>query len=233
MPRLAPFLRCPIPEPVHLGTPTGAFPLAWSVHRWIDGDEPGEDTVRDWAAFGADLAAVVRDLHGTGLMGAARADGLSGYRGGSLRACDPWVGASLGEIRTAEGPDLDVETLEGLWRAALALPEPTGPQVWLHSDLRPANLLARHGRLHAVIDFGGLSIGLPDAEHAPLWDLPARARQAYWAALDLDERTWTRARAWAIAVGAGSLAHYRHTWPAFAAECRARLQAVLADAAAR
>ncbi|WP_418953103.1 phosphotransferase [Streptomyces katrae] len=40
LPRLAPLLSCPIPEPVHAGTPTDVFLLLWSVYRWIDGDEP-------------------------------------------------------------------------------------------------------------------------------------------------------------------------------------------------
>jgi hypothetical protein len=30
-----------------------------------------------------------------------------------------------------------------------------------------------------VVDVGGLSIGLPDTEHAPVWDLPPGARHAY------------------------------------------------------
>ncbi|MFF8714275.1 aminoglycoside phosphotransferase family protein [Streptomyces sp. NPDC015184] len=233
LPRLAPHLSRPIPEPVHAGTPTDAFPLVWSVHRWIDGDDVGPDTVRDWAAFGSDLAAVVRELHRVDLMGATRADGLDWYRGGSLRPCDPWVTRSLDDCRTAADSDLDVDTLERLWRAALALPEPSGPQVWLHGDLKPTNLLAKEGRLHAVIDFGGLSIGFPDAEHAPVWDLPSQARHAYWDAMDLDGATWTRARAWAIAVGVSGISYYRDTFPAFVAECRARLRAILADAAAR
>ncbi|MFB6893776.1 aminoglycoside phosphotransferase family protein [Kitasatospora sp. NPDC056327] len=253
LPRLAPRLGSAVPEPVHLGVPGPGFPLAWSVYRWIDGAEPGPDTVRDWAAFGGDLAAFVRELHGLGLMGASRADDLDWYRGGGLRACDDWVTRYLADCRepagagagaagsgaradagTARDPDTvrdpDVDALEHLWRAALALPESDAPHVWLHGDLKPSNLLVRDGRLHAVIDFGCLSIGLPDAEHAPVWDLPAAARRAYRDALDLDEPTWIRARAWAIAVGVSGLAHYRHTWPAFAAECLARLRAILAEA---
>ncbi|URM90166.1 aminoglycoside phosphotransferase family protein [Streptomyces sp. MRC013] len=233
LPRLAPLLSFPVPEPVHAGTPTGAFPAAWSVHRWIDGDEAGPDTVRDWAAFGSDLAAVVAELHGTDLMGATRADGLSWYRGGGLEPCDRWVGGCLDDCRALVGSEIDVDALERSWRAALALPGPSGPHVWLHGDLRPANLLVREGRLHAVIDFGGLSVGLPDAEHAAVWDLPPQARRAYRDALDLDEATWTRARAWAIAVGVGGISYYRHTFPAFVAECRARLRSIVADDAAR
>ncbi|MFF8951955.1 aminoglycoside phosphotransferase family protein [Streptomyces sp. NPDC014940] len=233
LPRLAPLLSCPVPEPVYAGTPTEDYPAAWSVHRWIDGDEAGPDTVRDWAAFGADLAAVVRELHGIGLMGATRTGDLSWYRGGTLRSCDEWVGAAFADCRATVGPALDVDALERLWRAALDLPDPSGPHVWLHGDLKPSNLLVRDGRLHAVIDFGALSVGFPDAEHAPVWDLPPRARQAYRDALDLDDTTWARARAWAIAVGVSGIPYYWHTWPAFVAECRARLEAILSDAAAR
>lgn len=233
LPRLAPLLACPIPEPVHAGTPTTAFPLVWSVYRWIDGDEAHPDTVRDWAAFGADLAAIVRELHNIDLMGATRTDDLSWYRGGSLQACDQWISTCLEDCRTTVGPELDVETLEQLWRAALALPEPSGPHVWLHGDLKPTNLLVRERKLHAVIDFGCLSVGFPDAEHSTLWDLPPQARQAYWNTLDLDDLTWARARAWAIAVGVSGISYYWHTYPAFVAECQARLQAILTDAAAR
>ncbi|MFF7577317.1 aminoglycoside phosphotransferase family protein [Streptomyces sp. NPDC008061] len=233
LPRLAPHLACPIPEPVHAGTPTDAFPMAWSVYRWIDGDEAGPDAVRDWAAFGADLAAIVRELHRIDLMGATRTDGLSWYRGGSLEPCDQWITKCLNDCRATVGSELDVDTLEQLWRDALVLPEPSGPHVWLHGDLKPTNLLVREGKLHAVIDFGGLSVGFPDAEHSTVWDLPQQARQAYWDTLNLDDLTWTRARAWAVAVGVSGISYYWDTFPAFVAECRARLQAILADAATR
>ncbi|CAL9287890.1 hypothetical protein SUDANB180_06214 [Streptomyces sp. enrichment culture] len=233
LPRLAPHLSCRIPEPVHAGKPTDAFPLAWSVYRWIDGAEAGLDTVGDWAAFGADLAAVVRELHRVDLMGATRADGLAWYRGGSLSPCDQWISRCLDDCRTTVGSELDVDALEQLWRAALELPEPRGPHVWLHGDLKPTNLLVRKGRLHAVIDFGGLSVGFPDAEHSTLWDFPQRAREAYWDALNLDDLTWARARAWAIAVGISGISYYWRTFPAFVAECTARLQAILTDLAAR
>ncbi|MGW3570425.1 aminoglycoside phosphotransferase family protein [Streptomyces sp. NPDC000941] len=233
LPRLAPLLACPIPEPVHAGTPVDAFPLDWSVYRWIDGDEVGPDTVRDWAAFGSDLAAFVRELHSVDLMGATRADGLSWYRGGSLQPCDQWVSKCLEDCHTTAGPELDVETLEQLWRTALAPPDPSGLNVWLHGDLKPTNLLVREGKLHAVIDFGGLSVGFPDAEHATVWDLPPQAREVYWKTLDLNDLTWTRARAWAIAVGVSGISYYWRTYPAFVAECQARLQAILTDAAAR
>lgn len=105
--------------------------------------------------------------------------------------------------------------------------------MWLHGDLKPSNLLVQRGRLRAVIDFGGLSVGHPDAEHAPLWDLPPGARQAYWGAMSLDDATWLRARAWAIAVGVSGVSYYWGTYPPFVGECLSRLRAILADAGER
>lgn len=110
---------------------------------------------------------------------------------------------------------------------------PSAPHGWLHGDLKPTNLLVRAGKLHAVIDFGSLSVGFPDAEHSTLWDLPPQARQVYRNTLDLDDLTWLRARAWAVGVGAGGISYYWHTYPGFVSECIARLQAILTDTAAR
>ncbi|MFI9202785.1 phosphotransferase [Streptomyces sp. NPDC053048] len=61
--------------------------------------------------------------------------------------------------------------------------------MWLHGDLKPTNLLVREGKLHTVIDFGGLSVGFPDAEHSTVWDLPPQARQ-----LNLDDLLGPRPR---------------------------------------
>ncbi len=233
LPRLGPLLTCQVPEPVHAGTPAPMFPLPWSIYRWIDGAEAQPHTVRDWAAFGTDLATFVDELHNIDLMGAARAGELSWYRGGDLKACDKWVSSCFQDCRTTIDAGLDIESLEQLWRAAIRQPEPSSPHVWLHGDLKPSNLLVAQGRLHAVIDFGGLSVGSPAAEHATVWDLPSPARQAYWNATNLDDATWTRARAWAIAVGISGISYYWNTWPAFATECRARLETILANAARR
>ena len=228
MPRLAPSLPLLVPEPVHAGSPRGAYPLEWSVYRWIEGAPPAPGTVTDWTRFGADLAGFVSALHHTDLMGAERADELSWYRGGSLGEPEHSVAAAFSDARPLIGADLDIERLERWWRDALALPDSAAPQVWLHGDLRPGNLLAHHGRLHAVIDFGALSVGAPDAEHAAVWDLPVQARRTYWDALDLDEPTWLRARAWAIAVAISGIPYYWRTYPEFVVECRARLGAILA-----
>lgn len=227
LPRLADELSMRIPTPVHAGTVSAAYPLIWSVYRWIDGVEAGPESVSDWALFGADLAAAVQELHRTGLMGATREDPLDWYRGGPLEPCDDWITQALADCRDKVGDELDVDALERMWRAGVDLPESSAPHGWLHGDLKPTNLLAREGRLHAVIDFGGLSVGVPDAEHSTIWDLPEVAREAYWNTFDLDDDTWTRARAWAVAVGVSGVSYYWDSFPAFVAECRSRLDSIL------
>lgn len=229
LPHLRPLLPRPVPEPVFAGTPAAGFPLPWAIYRWIDGVEAQVGAVEDWARFGTDLAAFVDVLHHIDLAGVTRAGELEWYRGGSLQSCDDWISACLDDCRGIAGVDLDVETLERLWRDALGLPEPSSPHVWLHGDLKPTNLLVRGGKLHAVVDFGCLSVGFPDAEHSTVWDLPDPARQAYWNRLSLDELTWRRARAWAIAVGASGISYYQTTFPSFVAECQTRLRAILDD----
>ena len=102
-----------------------------------------------------------------------------------------------------------------------------GPPSPSRRPVRARTLLAQQGKLHAVIDFGGLSVGLPDAEHSPLWDLPPEARQAYWEAISLDDVTWLRARAWAIAVGVSGVSYYWGSYPLFVSECLSRLRAIL------
>ncbi|EFL00871.1 LOW QUALITY PROTEIN: phosphotransferase, partial [Streptomyces sp. SPB78] len=180
LPRLAPHLSHRVPEPLRHGAPTDRFPAEWTVSRWIEGEEPGPGTVRDWTAFGADLATFVRELRGAPLMGARRADGLSWYRGGQLRGIAAQTEAALaGCAALGDALDLDLTALREVWKTALALPDAEGPEGWLHGDLRPANLLVEDGRLHAVLDFGTLSLGLPDAEHSPVFDLPPEARTAY------------------------------------------------------
>ena len=233
LPVLAPHLPVAVPQPVHHGHPGQAYPLPWSVYRWIEGDEVAADTVADWERLGRDLANLVAALHAVDLGGAQPRDGLSWYRGGPLLELDDWVRRCLADcraLRASDGLDLDVDRLQDVWAAALALPDPEPRTVWMHGDLKPSNLLVRDGRLVAVIDFGGLSIGVPDAEHAPQWDLPGPAREAYRAVLGIADETWQRARAWAVAVGVSGVPYYWHTRPEFVHECLRRLRTVLADA---
>ncbi|WP_328653559.1 phosphotransferase [Micromonospora sp. NBC_00330] len=47
------------------------------------------------------------------------------------------------------------------WEQSLDVDDWDRPGVWTHGDPLPGNLLFQHGRLNAVIDFGGLKAGDP------------------------------------------------------------------------
>lgn len=229
LPDLGRVLHWRIPVALHAGRPTDDFPLPWAIYRWLDGETATDSVVEDWATYGRDLAGFVNDLHSAELMGASRGGELAGYRGGLLQPHEDWLARCLGNIRALDVA-LDVERLWRLWRDATGLAAPEHVHVWLHGDLRPTNVLVHGGRLHAVIDFGGLAVGYPDAEHAPTWDLPAAARDSYRAERDIDDRTWLRARAWALLMGASGVSYYWNSYPAFVEECLGRLREILQDA---
>jgi aminoglycoside phosphotransferase (APT) family kinase protein len=85
--------------------------------------------------------------------------------------------------------------------------------MWIHGDLHPGNLLVRDGRLTGVLDFGDLTAGDPATDLAVAWMLLRGSARSTFRDLTcgaggwLDGDTWTRARAWALALGAAYLAH--------------------------
>jgi aminoglycoside phosphotransferase (APT) family kinase protein len=229
LPRLAPHLPLTVPEPFGMGRPGDGYPFPWSVYRWIDGAELDPEQVEDRTRLGRDLAGFVRALHGIEVKDARREGALSSYRGGSLRGLSSWVAENIEACRGLEGLDLDLAALGSMWQEAMEVDEPEVPHTWMHTDLKPSNLLQRRGRLVGVVDFGGLSVGDPTAEHAATWDLPAGARHAYADELRLDTGTRLRARAWALGIALSGVPYYWSTWPDFVEECLRRLRRILSD----
>jgi aminoglycoside phosphotransferase (APT) family kinase protein len=104
---------------------------------------------------------------------------------------------------------LDVGAVNELWEAALRAPEWEHSPVWIHGDLDARNLLVEHGRLSAVIDWGGLGVGDPACDLMVAWKvLSADTRDIFRAALSVDESTWARSRGWALSQALGALSYY-------------------------
>ena len=90
--------------------------------------------------------------------------------------------------------EIDVASANAVWEAALAVPW-QGTPVWVHGDVSAANLLLTEGRLSAVLDFGCAAVGDPACDLAIAWTLFAgRSREAFRAALLVDDATWARGR---------------------------------------
>jgi aminoglycoside phosphotransferase (APT) family kinase protein len=223
LPRLAPQLPLAVPEPLATGSPAEGYPRRWAVYRWLEGEEWSVDRVEDLGAAAAELARFVAALQRIETTGAPSR--RPGDRGAPLAERDAEVRAA---IRASRGL-VDTHAAAAAWEAALEAPVWDGPPVWVHGDLLPANVLVTRGRLSAVIDWGCLSVGDPACELMPGWTLfSGESRDAFRAAVSVDDATWARARGWALSTVA-AVPYYRDTNPAFAAAARRWVAEVLAD----
>lgn len=241
LPEMKRRLPVPVPEIVAVGQPADGFPERWSIVRWLEGEHPRvyppeqrpSGAVAE--ALAEDLAAVILALRGGAIAAADAADpDLRWYRGRSLAEFDGYTRRNLERCRAIAGLGLDLDAALAVWNRALKLPgaQDVGADRWFHGDLVAENLLLRHGRLAAVLDFGCLSIGDPTVDLHGAWEvLDAPARTLFRNRLGVDDAEWLRGRAWALALALGTFTYY---WSTLPGRCRSRLamaRAVLADAA--
>lgn len=203
LPSLAPHLPLPVPVPQHLGEPSERFPRPWIVTTWAPGT-PADRAPATSAAEVADaLAAFLTALHRPAPDGAP----TGRDRGGPLAArAEPFA------QRLAEAAELgripDPDAVRAVWEDAVAAPVWTGPALWLHGDLHPANVLTADGTFCGVIDFGDLGAGDPACDLAASWVLlpdgaAERFHRAYRPAPDA--ATLRRARGWAVLRALGGI----------------------------
>jgi aminoglycoside phosphotransferase (APT) family kinase protein len=228
LPALAPHLPLAIPVPLARGSPAEGYPWPWSVCRWLEGENAtvtGFDDLNDAAR---DLARFLTALRRIDATDGPPAGPANFSRGVPLAERDAATRTALAAL---DGR-LDVGAATAAWEAALRAPGWHGPPVWLHGDLYPANLLIAHGRLSAIIDFGCLGVGDPAVDLAPAWMLfSGESRDAFRAALGVDDATWARGRGWALTLAVGAVAHpyYPETNPTLVASARRAIDYVLAD----
>ncbi|MEW2501058.1 MULTISPECIES: aminoglycoside phosphotransferase family protein [unclassified Amycolatopsis] len=201
LPRLGPRLPLTVPVPLAQGEATAEYPFPWSVYRWLDGRRPDPGQLADLGTAAADLAEFFLALQAIDTAGGPPPEWSNGFRGVGMgderdsavveSRVRPWLAALEGRI--------DTVAATALFDAALAVPAWDRPTVWVHGDPAPANLLARDGRLTAVIDFGTLAIGDPAADLIAAWTLlDGPSRTVFRTKLAVDDATWARGRAWAL-----------------------------------
>ncbi|WP_030222740.1 aminoglycoside phosphotransferase family protein [Streptomyces bikiniensis] len=224
LPRLAPHLTLPVPEPVGHGVPGEGFGRPWTVYRWLDGDDAYNAPITDPAH-----AAVELGRFGVSLRAVDATGGPRSFRGGPVTGWEE--GAMLPAIAALGGDGtLDAAAVTEAWEAVLRLPQWRGAPVWVHADLLPGNLLTRDGRLHAVIDFGGLGTGDPACDMMAAWSLlTADTRPLFREASRVDDATWARGRGWALCWGVVTEAYYREKNPVLATVARRTRTEALAD----
>jgi aminoglycoside phosphotransferase (APT) family kinase protein len=225
LPKLAPYLPLPIPVPLAKGKPGEGYPFPWSVYRWIEGEPATIEHIDDLTEFATTLADFLIALY--------RVDPTSGpppgphnfFRGGPLTVYD----AETRQALAALDGKIDTDAASAVWDAAL---EATwhGSPVWFHGDVAWGNLLVKGGRLSAVIDFGTSGVGDPSCDLAIAWTLfGGESRDAFRAALQLDDATWARGRGWTLWKALITLAAHIDTNPLEAGTARHVIDEVLAD----
>jgi aminoglycoside phosphotransferase (APT) family kinase protein len=206
-----------------MGYPAEDHPFGWSVYEWLLG-ENANCTIDDLDQTAVDLAAFVTALRQVDATG-AHPHPTHG-RGGSLAEGDEHF-RLIDRAQLVDRIDGDA-TLRS-WQESLNAPAWDGPEVWVHGDLLPSNLLVVDGRLSAVIDFGGLNVGDPACDQQPACNVFAgNSRMRFRAELKVDEASWLRGRGWALSQAVSGLAYYWDTNPGMISQTSHALAEVLA-----
>ncbi|WET81671.1 aminoglycoside phosphotransferase family protein [Amycolatopsis sp. QT-25] len=203
LPTLAPRLPLPIPVPRRFGEPSERFPRPWLVTTWVPGTPADRAPLTRTSEAAASLAAFLTALHRP-----APSDAPAGRnRGGPLADHTGQFAAGL-TAATERGLIPDPDAVRAVWDDAVTAPRWTGPALWLHADLHPANVLTAEGTLCGVVDFGDLCAGDPAYDLAAMWLLlPDHAGDHFHADYRPapDTATLRRARGWAMARALGGL----------------------------
>jgi aminoglycoside phosphotransferase (APT) family kinase protein len=206
LPRLAPHLPVPIPEPVAIGEPGDDYPYRWAVHRWIPGSGAALDRIDDPVTFALDLANAIRLLQSLPTADAPPATNRA-------RPLAEYDEATRGMIGRASHL-IDAHAALGVWEEALAARPHQGPRLWVQGDLE-GNCLVQDGRLCGIVDWGSACAGDPAVDIQVVWSplFTDDSRRAFLDALGVDDATLARSRGAAIHQACGALPYYLHTYP--------------------
>jgi aminoglycoside phosphotransferase (APT) family kinase protein len=226
LPRLAPGLPMDVPLPVARGEAAHGYPFPWSVVRWIEGEPPHAATAGTSIGLARDLGRFVTTLHALDASGGPVAGDHNHWRGAPLTAFDREMRRRFDWMADVRG----IGEIAAAWDRGLATKAWAGASVWVHGDLKDANLLARNGALTGVLDWGLAGVGDPASDLSAGWSLfEGAARAAFRAAVAVDEATWARGRAWALVEGVLNVSYYRGRQDDLAEAGRRVIDRVLAD----
>ncbi|MEE9254632.1 MAG: aminoglycoside phosphotransferase family protein, partial [Pseudomonadales bacterium] len=207
------------------GVPADGYPWRWSVYRWLEGENATIERIADLREFATTLVGFLAALQRIDAAGGPPPGQHNFFRGGPLAIYDTETRDAIAALHGR----IDTDAVTAAWEAALQATW-HGPSVWLHGDLSAANLLVKRGRLSAVIDFGCSGVGDPACDLTIAWTLfSGESREAFRAALPVDDATWARGRGWALWKSLITLAEHIDTNPVIVRDSHHVINEVLAD----
>jgi aminoglycoside phosphotransferase (APT) family kinase protein len=193
LPRLAPLLPVPIPEPRFVGTPSERFPWPFFGAALLPGREPADAALADDARLelGTALGRFLRLLHRVELDVALPVDPLG--RGDMSKQLE------MARQLDGEPGSPAISRASQLFECAAAVGPPTSA-VLVHGDLHLRHVLVDGGALGGVIDWGDVCVGDPSIDLQIAWSLlPVQARTRFFDEYGpIDEVRQLRARVLAV-----------------------------------
>jgi aminoglycoside phosphotransferase (APT) family kinase protein len=208
LPKLAPLLPLPVPDPIFRGRPAEEYPWPFFGSELLPGRETCDAELDDDARLevALQLAGFLRTLHAVALEEALPVDANSRA---DMTKRVPLARTDLGELERF-GVWRAPATVERILAAAERLPPAETPAV-VHGDLHFRHVLVEGGRVTGVIDWGDLCRSDPAIDLPLLWAfVPPEGRTAFLDAYGpVEEEQLLRARVLAFSVLA-ALALYAH-----------------------
>ena len=225
LPKLAVHLPFKIPAPLEKGMPSKHYPFHWSVYSWLEGKDALTAEITDFNQLAKDLAQFLKALQKVDAAGGPLAIHHN-LRGTPLACKDAEAREAISALKTM----FDAKAVTAIWDESLRASDWKGEPVWLHGDLLPGNILIHQGRLNAVIDFSGLSVGDPACDLMIAWNLlPVESRGIFRKELGVDDATWSRGRGHALSQALIFIPYYLHTHPVGVEQAKRTVHNILAE----
>jgi aminoglycoside phosphotransferase (APT) family kinase protein len=194
--KLVPYLTIDIPVPLKMGKPSMDYPYPFSIYKWLEGISINcldlDDDCLEKLAF--DLAKFLKELQNIDAVDGPAPGQHNWWRGDHVSIYDEGVRTQIAQVSTI----IDVHKAIQLWENACKTRWHKN-SVWIHGDFAIGNMLMKNGKLAAIIDFGGMSLGDPACDLVIAWTfLQGKARDIFIKEIHLDDDTWLRAKAWTL-----------------------------------
>lgn len=234
LPRLAPLLPVPIPEPRLVGSPSARFPWPFFGAPLLSGVEPCDAGLGDdeREVLGGELGHFLSVLHSSETLSLAET---------SVALPDDPIRRADTRFRVTRTRERIAELPPGLWQPPPGVAEilaegerlpPSTKRVLTHGDLHIRHLLVTGQALRGVIDWGDMCRSDPAIDLMLVWLLLPRAgRQRFVEAYGpIDDEASLRARVLALFLGLTLAVYARDTGhTALERECVAGLERTLVD----